>query len=82
MTTSDSGQETEFPHGIGRVARRELALNGYTRFEQLTKTTPRELLAIHGVGKKAMRILGAELTSRGLSFADEPDHSLRDTMAS
>jgi predicted flap endonuclease-1-like 5' DNA nuclease len=62
--------ETEFPHGIGKVANRELALNGYTRYDQLTTVSATELLKIHGIGPKAIRILGEELTNRGLSFAD------------
>jgi predicted flap endonuclease-1-like 5' DNA nuclease len=69
MSTRDASQDTEFPPGIGQVARRELALNGYTRYEQLTKVTPAELLKIHGVGPKAIRILDEELTARGLAFA-------------
>jgi hypothetical protein len=44
-------------------------LNGYTRYEQLTKVTAAELLKIHGVGPKAIRILDEQLTARGLAFA-------------
>jgi predicted flap endonuclease-1-like 5' DNA nuclease len=62
---------TEFPHGIGRVAKRALAANGYTRYEQLTTANVADLLKIHGVGPKAIRILREELASRGRSFADE-----------
>jgi predicted flap endonuclease-1-like 5' DNA nuclease len=61
---------TEFPHGIGKVATRELALNGYTTYEQLTHVTAKQLLAIHGIGPKAIRILGEELATRGLTFAE------------
>jgi hypothetical protein len=61
--------DTEFPHAIGKVAKRELAADGYTKFAQLTKTMPKELLTIHGVGPKAVRILGEELPARGLSWA-------------
>ena len=53
---------------IGRVATRELALAGYTRYEQLAQVTEQELLAIHGVGPKAIRILREELAERGLAF--------------
>ncbi|CAN5496385.1 hypothetical protein BH09CHL1_BH09CHL1_11530 [soil metagenome] len=60
---------TEFPKRMGKVAPRELALNGYTRFEQLTTVTPTELLKIHGVGPKAIRVLEEELAARGLAFA-------------
>jgi predicted flap endonuclease-1-like 5' DNA nuclease len=67
MSTETS---TEFPRRMGKVAPRELAFNGYTRYEQLTKVTPAELLKIHGVGPKAIRILEEELAARGLSFAD------------
>lgn len=62
---------TEFPYGIGRVAKRELAANGYTRYDHLTTTTAKDLLRIHGIGKKAIGILREELASRGLGFSDE-----------
>ena len=65
-----TAEETEFPRSMGKVAPRELAVNGITRFEQLTQMTERELLAIHGVGPKAIRILREELQSRGLSLRD------------
>jgi hypothetical protein len=69
MTIEDGTESTEFPKGIGKVARRELALNGYTRYEQLTTVTAKQLLEIHGVGPKAIRILEEELHARGMSFA-------------
>jgi predicted flap endonuclease-1-like 5' DNA nuclease len=56
---------------MGKTAPRELAVHGFTRYKQLTKTTAAELLRIHGVGKKAIEILREELAARGLSFADE-----------
>lgn len=62
-------EETEFPQRMGAVAPRALALNGYTRYEQLTAVTPKDLLKIHGVGPKAIRVLEEELAARGLSFA-------------
>ena len=64
-------QATEFPRRMGKTAPRELAVHGFTRYVQLTKTTAAELLRIHGVGKKAIDILREELAARGLSFADE-----------
>ncbi|MFI0422398.1 hypothetical protein [Spongiactinospora sp. 9N601] len=69
MSAADVPQETEFPQRMGKVSRRELALHGYTRFDQLTTVTPATLLKIHGVGPKAIRILEEELAARGLSFA-------------
>ncbi|GAA3311917.1 MULTISPECIES: hypothetical protein [Nonomuraea] len=70
MATHDAAQPTEFPPRMGKVAPRELALNGYTRYDQLTSVTPAQLLRIHGVGPKAIRILEEELAARGLAFAD------------
>ncbi|WP_203338197.1 hypothetical protein [Nocardioides limicola] len=63
--------ETEFPASMGKVSRRELAAHGLTRFEQLTDRSARELLDIHGVGPKAIRILREELSRRGLRLRDE-----------
>ncbi|GAB2553603.1 helix-hairpin-helix domain-containing protein [Kribbella endophytica] len=59
---------SEYTPRIGKVATRELALNGYTTYEQLTTVSAKELLAIHGVGPKAVRILEEELTALGLAF--------------
>ena len=60
---------SELTPRLGKVATRELALNGYTRYDQLVAVTPRQLLAIHGVGPKAIRILEEELAARGVAFA-------------
>ncbi|MGC4937756.1 hypothetical protein [Kribbella sp. DT2] len=65
---TDEIPATQFTRRIGKVANRELALNGYTTYEQLTGVSPEELLAIHGVGPKAVRILEEELTALGLAF--------------
>ncbi|PXY29234.1 hypothetical protein DI005_09960 [Prauserella sp. PE36] len=70
MPESETVAPTEFPRRMGKVAPRELALNGYTRYEQLTRVTASELLRIHGVGPKAIRILEEELAARGLAFAE------------
>lgn len=69
MAAQDAAVPTEFTPRIGKTARRVLALDGYTRYEQLTTVTPKELLKIHGVGPKAIRILEEELNAQGLSFA-------------
>ncbi|MET0713574.1 MAG: hypothetical protein ABWY57_01560 [Mycetocola sp.] len=64
--------ESEFPPSLGKVARRELAVNGITRYEQLVTLSRGDLLAIHGVGPKAVRILAQELTDRGLVSRSSP----------
>ena len=69
MPPEDSPVPTEYPTALGRTARRELARHGFTTYAQLAVVTPKDLLAIHGVGPKAVRILGEELAARGLAFA-------------
>lgn len=69
MSTAE--QQTEFPHAIGKVAKRELANHGYTRYDQLTAVSAATLSQLHGVGPKAIRILAEELATRGLAFGLE-----------
>jgi hypothetical protein len=54
----------------GKPARRALAVHGYTTYEDLTRATAAELLRIHGVGPKAIRLLGEELAARGLTYRE------------
>lgn len=56
---------SELPVAIGKVARRELAVFGVTRMDQLRTVTEKELLAIHGVGPKAIQILRQQLMDGG-----------------
>jgi len=65
---SETPGPTEYPRRLGTVARRELGMHGYTRYDQLTAVTAKDLLRIHGVGPKAIRILEEELSVRGLGF--------------
>ncbi|MFD3743085.1 helix-hairpin-helix domain-containing protein [Nocardia sp. NPDC058633] len=67
---ADAAVDTEYPRGIGKVATRALAAHGYTTYAQLTEVSAKELLAIHGIGAKSIRILGEELATRGLAFPD------------
>lgn len=70
--SKDTGGDraSDFPRGIGSPARNALALAGYTQLAQLTSARAEELLKLHGVGPKAVRLLGEALAERGLSFAD------------
>lgn len=70
-STRPDGSETEFPRSIGQPATRALNQEGYTRFEQLEHVTAAELLKLHGVGPKSVRILREELAARGIAFAGE-----------
>lgn len=66
--TEGERQEHDFPRRLGRPATSALLAAGYTRLEQLTAVTAKELLALHGMGPKGIRILREELAVRGASF--------------
>ena len=53
---------------IGRVARRGLGANGITTLAEVARKSEKELLAIHGVGPKAVRILKETLAAEGKSL--------------
>jgi predicted flap endonuclease-1-like 5' DNA nuclease len=53
---------------IGKVARRELGVQGMTTLADVALRTEKELLAIHGVGPKAVRILKEALAAEGKSL--------------
>jgi predicted flap endonuclease-1-like 5' DNA nuclease len=59
------------PRTIGAPATRALAAAGHTRLDQLAGVRASELLKLHGVGPKAIRLLREALAARGLAFADE-----------
>lgn len=66
--TPDIRPVGDLPDSIGKTAARELALNGITHLRQVAAHSRDELLAIHGVGPKAVDILGDALAAKGLSF--------------
>lgn len=57
--------EGGLPKAIGRPATRALHLAGVTTLDQVAKRTEAELLALHGIGPKAIRILNATLAEHG-----------------
>ncbi|GAB3878466.1 helix-hairpin-helix domain-containing protein [Microbispora bryophytorum] len=61
---------TDLPK-IGAPATRALASAGYTDLENLAQATEAELLALHGMGPKAMSMLRRALEEHGLSFRDQ-----------
>lgn len=61
--------ESGLPAGIGKPALRALTAAGYTRLDQLAKVKEDDLLKLHGVGPKAIRVLRAALQASGRSFA-------------
>ena len=58
----------EFPRELGTVALHALTSNGYTGLDELALVRASELLSLHGIGPKAIRILSEQLSKRGLSF--------------
>ena len=69
--------DTDFPYSIGRPAGNALKHAGYFKLKQLTKVTEAELLKMHGVGPKAVRILSETLEAQGMSFAKAKDPKVR-----
>jgi predicted flap endonuclease-1-like 5' DNA nuclease len=66
--TPDVRPVGDLPNEIGRTAARELSLSGITSLEQVAAHSKKELQAIHGVGPKAIRILGQALAAKGLAY--------------
>lgn len=54
---------------IGRPAAQAFAAIGITTLRQIARRSEQDLLAVHGVGPKAVRILRDALAEQGLSFA-------------
>ena len=60
----------DLPDEIGKTAARELSLHGITSLQQVADHSKRELLAIHGVGPKAIAILQGALAAKGLGYKE------------
>lgn len=65
----DGTSDGDLPPAIGKPATRALAGQGITTLEQVATWKERDLLALHGIGPKAIRILAGELDNRDMSFA-------------
>ncbi|MGY1708864.1 DNA-binding protein [Geodermatophilus sp. SYSU D00758] len=61
--------DDDLPESIGRPALGALRAAGITRLSEVARHREEELLALHGVGPKAVRLLRAELAERGRGFA-------------
>ena len=60
---------SDLPTALSNPSLNAMALVGITRLEQLSQITEKELLALHGVGPKTIRILAPVMAERGISFA-------------
>ncbi len=63
--------ESALPKGIGKPATRALASVGVISLDQVTRFTEGQLLALHGVGPKAVGILKDALRAQSKSLAKE-----------
>jgi hypothetical protein len=61
-------QQTPFPK-ISGPANDALTHAGYTHMEQLGQVTEKDILALHGFGKKGMDILRKAMAAQGIAFA-------------
>ncbi|MFW6090346.1 MAG: hypothetical protein ACODAF_00625 [Actinomycetota bacterium] len=68
--TPDVRPVGDLPDEIGKTAARELSVNGITSLQQVAEHSKKELLAIHGVGPKAIAILGEALAAKGLGYRE------------
>lgn len=62
------GVPYELP-AIGRPATSALVTAGLTSLDKVAELTEKQLLGMHGVGPKAVRILREALVERGSHFA-------------
>ncbi|NQX43896.1 DNA-binding protein [Paenibacillus tritici] len=70
MTESrESSQGSSLPETLSKPAHRALAAAGMIRLEQLTSMTEAELLSLHGMGPKGIRIIRQALADKGLDLA-------------
>ncbi|WP_328328177.1 helix-hairpin-helix domain-containing protein [Kribbella sp. NBC_00382] len=69
MSTKDGPAQVGDLPAIGRPATSALMTAGISTLAQVAALSRKELLAMHGVGPKAVRLLEAELEENGLSFA-------------
>jgi hypothetical protein len=56
---------SKFPKGVSQPAIRAFEAAGYSNWEQLSGASESELLKLHGVGSKAIRIINQALIDSG-----------------
>ena len=61
------------PTGIPNPALRVLQAAGISKLEDFTSISEKELLKLHGMGPKAIKIISDALDKEGLNFAKDGD---------
>ena len=65
---SNSATGATFPKDVSQPAIRALASAGYTEVDQLAGASEKHLATLHGMGPKALRIIGETLRAQGKSL--------------
>lgn len=68
--TAQPNQEMDLPGTIGKPATRALLNAGYPTLDDVSGLTEAGLLALHGVGPKAVRLLREALAAKGLALKE------------
>ncbi|NDK30278.1 helix-hairpin-helix domain-containing protein [Nesterenkonia haasae] len=68
--TPDVRPVGDLPNSMGKTAPRELQSAGIDSLQKASAHTEKELLAIHGVGPKAVRILKEAMGEKNLTFRE------------
>jgi len=71
--SASPGEVGDLPATIGRPATQALAGAGLTTLEDVATRSKNELMAMHGVGPKAIRILTEALEERDLALRSDPE---------
>lgn len=71
MATPDVRPVGDLPDAIGKTAARALHDAGINSLVKVSEHSQDELLALHGVGPKAIAILSEALAGRGLRFCED-----------
>jgi endonuclease III len=66
----DVSPARDLPDAAGRVALAALRAAGIDSLQRVSERTTQELQALHGVGPKAIRVLGEALNENGLAFRE------------
>ena len=62
--------DNPLPKGIGQPATRALASIGVTTLDQVIEHSEKDLLKLHGMGPKAIRVLKEALAEQGEAMVD------------
>lgn len=69
--TPDVRPVGDLPNSMGKTAPRELQSAGVDSLQKASERTEKELLAIHGVGPKAIRIMKEAMKEKGLTVRED-----------